>query len=116
MTKIWVAPESAIASFDACCLGANEENADSRLVVEPFETFDVTTVMLSSSTMNSLMGENKRAGSDVVPITENVSQHLNATLPIIAPNRHIWGKTVLWQFFVLHPYPALTYCCAFCQV
>ncbi len=38
MTKIWMAPESAIASFDAialvayahlgCCLGANEENAD----------------------------------------------------------------------------------------
>jgi hypothetical protein len=34
MTKIWVAPESAIASLDAivihfdACLGANEENAD----------------------------------------------------------------------------------------
>jgi hypothetical protein len=73
MTKIWVAPESVIASFDACCLGANEENADSRLAVEPFETFDVTTVMSSSSTMNLLTGENKRAGSDVVLITENVS-------------------------------------------
>ena len=73
MTKIWVAPESAIASFDACCLGANKENADLRLVVEPFKTFDVTTVMSSSSTMNSLTGENKRAGSDVVLITENVS-------------------------------------------
>ena len=45
MTKIWVAPESAIASFDAIviaayahfdsCRGANEENADSRLFVEP---------------------------------------------------------------------------------
>jgi hypothetical protein len=76
MTKIWVAPESVIATFDAivivayahfdCCLGANKENADSRLVVEPFKTFDVTTVMSSSSTMNSLMGENKRAVSDVV--------------------------------------------------
>ena len=54
MTKIWVAPESVIASFDAlalvayaqlgCCLGANKENADWRLVViEPFKTFDVTT-------------------------------------------------------------------------
>jgi len=53
MIKIWVVPESGIASFDAivivlahahfdCCLGANEENADSRLVVEPFETFDMT--------------------------------------------------------------------------
>ncbi len=73
MTKIWVVPESAIASFDACCLGANEENANSRLIVEPFETFDVMTVMSSSSTMNSLMGENKRGGSDVVLITENVS-------------------------------------------
>ena len=58
MTKIWVVPESTIASFDAialvayahlgCCLEANEENADSRLVVvELFETFDVTTVMSS---------------------------------------------------------------------
>jgi hypothetical protein len=83
MTKIWVAPKSAIATFDAivivsyahfnCCLGANEENADLKLVVEPFEMFDVTTVMSSSSTMNSLTGENKRAGSDVVLITENVS-------------------------------------------
>ena len=68
MTKIWVAPESAIASFvaivivayahfEACC-EANEENADSRLVVEPSETFEVMTVMSSSSTTNSLMGEN----------------------------------------------------------
>jgi hypothetical protein len=126
MTKIWVAPESAIASFDAivivaythfdCCLGANKENANSRLVVNPFDTFDVTTVMSSLSTMNSLTGENNRAGSDVVLITENVSLHLNATLPTIAPNRHIWGKTVLWQLFVLHLYPALMYCCAFCRV
>ncbi len=126
MTKIWVAPESAIASFNAiiivtyahfdCCLGANEENADSRLVVDPFDTFDVTTVMSSSSMMNSLTGENNRAGSDVVLITENVSLHLNATLPTIPPNHHIWGKTVLWRLFVLHLYPALMYCCAFCRV
>ena len=43
MTKIWVAPESVIASFDAIviaahahfdsCLGANDENADSRFFV-----------------------------------------------------------------------------------
>ena len=43
MTKIWVAPESVIASFDAIvitayahfdsCLGANNENADSRFFV-----------------------------------------------------------------------------------
>ena len=68
MTKIWVAPESAIASFDAIVIaayahfdsfcGANEENADSRLFVEPSEMFDVTTVMSSSSTTNSLTGEN----------------------------------------------------------
>ncbi len=68
MTKIWVVPESAIASFDAIVIaayahidsfrGANEENADSRLFVEPSEMFDVTTVMLSSSTTNSLTGEN----------------------------------------------------------
>ena len=55
MIKIWVAPESAIASFYAIvitayahfdsCHGANEENADSRLFVEPSETFEVTTVM-----------------------------------------------------------------------
>ena len=68
MTKIWVPPESAIASFNAiiiavyahfeACRGANEENADSRLVVEPSEMFEVTTVMSSSSTTNSLTGEN----------------------------------------------------------
>jgi hypothetical protein len=67
MTKIWVAPESAIASFVAiviaadvhfeACLGANKENAYARLVVEPSETFDVTTVMSSSSTTNVLTGE-----------------------------------------------------------
>ena len=43
MTKIWVAPESVIASFDAiviaayaycdACLGANDENADSRFLI-----------------------------------------------------------------------------------
>ncbi len=67
MTKNWAAPESAIASFVAiviavyvhfdACLGANEENADSRLVVEPSKTIDVMTVMLSSSTTNVLTGE-----------------------------------------------------------
>ena len=123
MTKIWVAPESAITSFDAialvayahfdCCLGANKENADLRLLVEPFEKFDVTTVMSSSSTIISLTGENIIVGSEAVLRTEHVSLHLNVTLLTIAPNRHIWGKIVLWRFFVLHPYPALTYCCAF---
>ena len=123
ITKIWVAPESAIASFEAivkaayahldCCRGANEEKTDSRFAAEPSETFDVTTVMSSSSTMLLLAGENLLLGSDAVLITENVSLHLNATSPTIAPNRHIWGKTVLWRFFVLHPYPASTYCCAF---
>jgi hypothetical protein len=57
------------------------------------------------------MGENCMAGSNVVLITEN-ALHLQAMLPLIAPNCHICGKTVLWQFFVLHPYPASTYCCA----
>ncbi len=37
-------------------------------------------------------------GSDAVLITEN-ALHLQVTLPLIAPNRHICGKTVLWQFF-----------------
>jgi hypothetical protein len=46
MTKIWVAPESAIASFDAIaiaayahfdsCQEANKENANSRLFVEQY--------------------------------------------------------------------------------
>ena len=63
MTKIWVAPESAIASFDAIVIAVyspvavvNEEKTDSRLVVEPSETFDVTSVMSSSSTIISLTG------------------------------------------------------------
>ena len=66
MTKIWVVPESRIASLDAiiliayayfdCCLGANKKNVDLRLVVKPFEMFEVMTVMASSSTMISLMG------------------------------------------------------------
>ena len=66
MIKIWVAPESAIASFDAIvnaayahfesCHGSTEENADSRLIVEPADTFEVTTVMSSSSTTNVLTG------------------------------------------------------------
>ncbi len=122
VTKIWVAPESAIASFDAIIIAAysrvdvvNEEKTDSRLVVEPSETFDVTTVMLmsSSSKIISLTGGKNCVGSDAVLITENVSLHLNATSPTIAPNRHICGNTVLWRFFVLHPYPSSMYCCAF---
>ena len=75
--------------------------------------FEVMTVMSSSSTMISLMGENIRGGSDAVLITENVSLHSSATSLTNAPNRHIWGNTVLWQFFVLHPHPASMYCCAF---
>ena len=127
MTKIWVAPESAIASFVAiviaayvhfeACLGANEENADSRLIVEPADTFEVTTVMSSSSTTTVLMGERVCVGSDALLITENVSLHLNATLPAIAPNRHIpCGNSVLCRFFVAQLYPWLMYCCAFCRV
>jgi actin-like ATPase involved in cell morphogenesis len=82
MTKIWVAPESAIAAFDAIVIAANEGNAvcwigggcvlvriaaymyasgcsDSILVVDPVETFEVTTVMSSSSsTITSWAGEN----------------------------------------------------------
>ena len=74
-----------------------------RLGIEPFETFDVTTVMTSSSKIISLTGENIMMGSEAVLITENVSLHLNATSLMLAPTRHIWGKTVLWWFFVLHP-------------
>ena len=117
MTKIWVAPESTIASFDAIvntvyahfefCHGLTEENADSRLFVEPSETFDVTTVMLLSSTTTSLMEENIRVGSDDVLITENDLLHVNATLPTIAPNHHICGKTILWWFFIAQLYPWL---------
>ena len=124
MTKIWVAPESVIASFNAialvayahlgCCLGENKENPDSRLVVvKPFKMFDVMTVMSSSSTIMSLPGENIIVGSKEVLGTENVSLHLNVTLLTIAPNRHIWGNIVSLRFFVLHPYPVSTYCCAF---
>ena len=68
MTKIWVAIESVIASFVAivivayahfgACCEANKENADSRLIVKPSETFEVMTVMSSSSMTNSLTGEN----------------------------------------------------------
>ena len=50
----------------------------------------------------SLTGENIIVGSKAVLITENVSLHLNATSLMPAPNHHIWGKTILWQFFVLH--------------
>jgi hypothetical protein len=149
MTKIWVAPVSAIASFDAMviaayahfesCRGANEGNAacwfgigcvlvridayvyasgfsDSILVVDPVETFEVMTVMSSSSTITSWDGENIWVGSDSTLITENVSLHLNATLLLITPDRHICGNTVLWRFLVAQLYPWLMYCCAFCLV
>ncbi len=149
--KIWLAPESAIASFDEivnaayahfnCCAsaavkigggngnaflfllsylvgsaGATEENAVEKLEVDPDKTFDVTTVMSSLSTTTLLTRENIIVGSNVVLITENVSLHLNTTLPSIAPNHHIVRNTVLWRIFVLHPYPALMYCWAFCHV
>ena len=135
MFNIWVAPESAIASFNAIFIaayphfgslcGVIEENmlscvlpclclcirlasvlADSRLVVNPSETFDVMTVMLSSSTIISQAGEYILVGSSTMLITENVSFHLNATSLLIAPNRHICRNTVLWRFFVAHLYPA----------
>ena len=126
MTYIWVAPESGIASFDAiviaayahfdACRGANEENADSILFVDPSNMFDVTTVMSSSSTSISLAGGNIWVGSDAMIITENVSLHLNAMSLLIAPNRHICGKTVLCRFLVAQLYPWLIYCCTFCLV
>ena len=150
MTKIWVAPVSAIASLDAIviaayahfvfCRVANEGNAacwsfimcvlvriaayvyasdflDSILVVDPVETFEVMTVMSSSSTITSWDGENIWVvGSDFMLIIENVSLHLNATLLLIAPDLHIWGNTVLWQFLVAQLYPWSMYCCAFCLV
>jgi hypothetical protein len=81
MTKIWVAPESAMASFDAIVIAAYAHFeacwfsfrcvlvriaayvyasgfSDSILVVDPVETFEVTTVMSSSSTITSCAGEN----------------------------------------------------------
>jgi len=49
----------------------------------------------------SWAGENIWVGSNAMLITENVSLHLNATLPPIAPNRHICGKTVVWRYIVV---------------
>jgi len=126
MTKIWVAPESAIASFDAiviaayahvdACRGVNEENADSIVFVDPSDTFDVTTVMSSSSTSISWAGGIIWVGSNAMRITENVSLHLNAMSLLIAPNHHICGKTILWRFLVAQLYPWSMYCCTFCLV
>ncbi len=65
ITKICVAPESAIASFGAmvyaacrldCLVGALAENTVWYVMDVPSETLDVTTVMLSSSMVMSLMG------------------------------------------------------------
>jgi hypothetical protein len=100
------------AHFD-CFLGANEENANSRLVIKPFETFEVMTCDVFIIYDDLTDEGDIRGGSDAVLITENVSLHLNAKSLTIAPNRHICGKTVLWWFFVLHPHPASMYCCAF---
>ena len=126
MTKIWVAPESAIASFDVIVIvayahvyafcGVNKENADSILFVDPSDTFDVTTVMSSSSTSMLWVAGNIWVGSDAMLITENVSLHLNAMSLLIAPNHHICGKAVLWRFLVAQLYPWLMNCCAFCLV
>jgi hypothetical protein len=63
-------------------------------------------VMSSSSMITSPTGENCIVGSNAVLITEN-ALHLQATLPSIAPNRHICGKTVLWQFFCATPIPRI---------
>ena len=90
--------------------------ANSRLVVNLSETFDVTTVMLSSSTIISQAGEYILVGSDAMLITENVSLHLNATSLLITPNRHICGKTVMWRYFVAQLYSWSMYCCAFWRV
>ncbi len=51
----------------------------SRLVVDPVDTFEVTTVMLSSLTITSLAGLNIWVGSDAMLITENVSLSYVAT-------------------------------------
>ena len=123
MTKIWVAPESAIASLDVIVIAAyahfelcrlsgveriplpSGKTPRGALAVEPVETFEVTTVISSSSMITSCVGEKIWVGSDAMLITENVSLHLNATLLPIAPNRHICGKTVLWRFLVAQLYP-----------
>ena len=49
--------------------------------------------MSSSSTITTWVGEYIWVGSKSMLITENVSLHLNATSPLIAPNRHFCGKT-----------------------
>ncbi len=125
MMKIQVAPESAIASFEAmlvsaayahcdCCAGATEENTMEKLEVEPDKTFDVMMVISSSLTITLCTGADIILGSDMVLITENVPLHLNATSPTIPPNHHIVGSIVLWRSFVMQLYPALMYCWAFC--
>ncbi len=120
ITKICVAPESAIASLGAmvnaacrldCHVRALAENTVWYVMNVPLETLDVTIVMLSSLMVMSLMGVYIIVGSNAVAITEN-GLHLWAMSLPIAPNRHNCGKTVLWQFFVQHLYPASIYCCA----
>jgi hypothetical protein len=124
ITKICIAPESAIASLGAmvntacrldCIVGALAENTVWYVMDVPSETLDVTTVMSSSLMVMSLMGVYVKVGSNAVAITEN-GLHLRATSLLIAPNRHNCGKTVLWHFFVQHLYPPSMYCCALYHV
>ena len=81
MTKIWVAPESAIASIDAivivayahfdACREANKENADLTLFVDPSDTFDVTNVISSSAASIAWVGGNIWVGPNAMLMTEN---------------------------------------------
>jgi hypothetical protein len=120
ITKISVAPKSAIASLGAmvnavcrldCLVRALAENTVWYVVEVPLETLDVMTVMSSSSMVMLLMGVYVIVGSNAVAITEN-GLHLQATSLPIAPNHHNCKKTILSHFFVQHLYPASMYCCA----
>jgi hypothetical protein len=118
ITNICVAPESAIASLglmvpcghDCFVLTFVVNTVWYSMFVLP-ETYDETTVMSSSLMVVYLSGVNVILGSNAVVITEN-RLHLQATSLPIAPNRHNFGKTVLWRFLVQHLYPASMYCWA----
>ncbi len=118
ITNICVAPESAIASLSLMVPCGHDSfvltfvvNAVWYSMFVPPETFDVTTVMLLSLMVVYLSGVNVILGSNAMVITKN-GLHLRATSLPIAPNRHNFGKTVLWRFLVQHLYPASMYCWA----
>jgi hypothetical protein len=96
-----------LLSFLVGSAGATEEISFEKLEVDPDETFDVTTVMLSSSTTTLRTKENMIVGFDVVLITENVSSYLYDMLPSTALNCHIFGNIVLWRIFCAASIPRI---------